>query len=156
VKIAFLGHRVQDLGGFDGNQLQDEIKQIISDKIKESGVSAVLTSGSVGIEMWAADAAIDAKVPYHLYVPFANPESKWPASTKKKYKLIANKASKTVVLDNGEYDAKKLATKDLAILEEADIIYSFYKDHPRIFEKFSKKIVDSFPNGGSDGYFIPF
>lgn len=155
MKIAFLGHRIQDLGGFTENTLQKEIKGIIrSSLMAHSKPVIVLTSLAVGIEMWAGQAAYDLKIPFHVYLPFKDYHSKWPYTTRKEYSELLRHASKRVVLDDGAYDVKKLIAKDVAILEEADQVFSFYKDNTKLISKYEDKIVKALPTGDKDGWFI--
>jgi uncharacterized phage-like protein YoqJ len=154
MKIVFVGHKIQDLGGFTENAIQKEIKSTIENVLKADKSHIVLTSMSLGIEMWAAKLAFTNKVPYHVYVPFKDYHSKWPFATRKEYSELLKHAGKRIVLDDGAFDVKKLLAKEVAMLEEADIIYSFYKEETKLLNKFSKKVKCILPLGEKDDWFI--
>jgi uncharacterized phage-like protein YoqJ len=154
MKIAFLGHKIQDLGGFESNKIQEQIQVAIETVIKKNPKYVVLTSLSLGIEMWAAQIARENNAPYHVYIPFTDYHAKWPFATRKEYTELLKHASKKITLDSGGYDVKKLIAKDVAILEEADIIYSFFKSETKLLQKYSDKVQNILPVGEQDDYFI--
>ena len=162
MKILFLGHRPQDLGGFEKNSLQEAISEQIYKIIKElTPHDVVLTSLGLGIETWAAqhcnyfnDPQDFKDRPYHVYIPFKDPHSKWPFASRKLYTALLNGASKKISLDDGPYDISKVIAKDVAMCQEADTIYTFFKDYPKFLNKFSSKIVNSMPKETSDEFFI--
>lgn len=59
MKILFVGHRLQDLGGFEENDLQRSIRQVITSIVQNdlSSRDVILTSLGLGIESWAIAAA---------------------------------------------------------------------------------------------------
>jgi uncharacterized phage-like protein YoqJ len=158
MKIAFFGHKPQDMGGFDGNELQSAIKTSISDILLKDKSVTVVTGLHIGIEMWAAGIAAAHKIPYEVYIPFQDPHQKWPFPVRKTYTSLLKTANKKIVMDEGGYDIKKLIAKELKIIEEADIIYSFFKEEPAILKKAmkqGKKVINMFPKE-EDDFFIPF
>ena len=81
MNICFLGHRPSDLGGWNENELQKNIKRNIKNILVESFASnkdlVVLTGLFLGPEMWAGEIAYELKIPYKVYIPFKDPHSKW-------------------------------------------------------------------------------
>ena len=158
MKIVFLGHRPQDMGGFEGNSLQSGIKTAIDQTIRSIDKPILLTSITLGVEMWAAEIAEAAKVPYHVYIPFNNYHARWPFKVRKLYSELLKNAAKRITIADGDYEAKKLAAKDLKLIEDADVIYSCFKEEPAIIKKAiknGKTVINIFPKDDDD-FFITF
>lgn len=169
MKVLFIGNRLQDLGGFEGNDLQTAIREKIYDIVQKQLTSqdVILTSLSLGIETWAVQAGseIDSQSddefgrarPYHVYIPFKNPHSKWPYKSRETYSYLLKHAQKKIALDDGDYDVSKLIAKDIAMATDADKIYTFFKERPKFLKKFENKdIIDMMPSGVDDDHCIPF
>lgn len=159
MKITFLGHRLQDLGGFEDNPLhqsiKNKIKEIIDLHSKDKII--ILTGLNIGIEMWAAEIARECEVPYHVYVPFADPHSKWPFPSRKTYSDLLKHAKKRITLDDGPFEYKKMIAKELKMIEDSDNIYSFFKESVPIMrkaQKLGKNVIASLPVGEDDDFFI--
>lgn len=130
MKVCFLGHSPKDYGGWHETPLQTAIKAAIAAQInacrEADSKLIILTSLALGPEMWAGQLAYDLKIPYHLYIPFKDPHSKWPERTAKKYSFLKKFAKNRVTISDGEYDAKFLLQKEQKLIEDADEIYSFW------------------------------
>jgi uncharacterized phage-like protein YoqJ len=69
----------------------------------------VLTGLGLGAEQLAAEAAAEAGVPYVAVLPYPDPGSQWPSSSRRHLDALLDKAHSAVVLQ-----AKAPATKQLA------------------------------------------
>ncbi len=163
MKILFLGARVQDLGGFQGNELQHNIKanivKTIEDHQKAGDKITVLTGLSLGIETWAAVAANDNDAEFHVYIPFDDPQNKWPKKSQMEYLYLLKKATKKTIVDTGPFEAKKLFEKEIRMITDADKIYTFFPTpHPseKLLIKLKKEGIDLMPKGEQDDEGIPF
>lgn len=161
MNISFFGHRIQDMGGFNGNDLQTSIRTKIQDifleYITQKKSVTLLTGLNIGIDQWAAGTALDLKIPYIVYIPFDNMESKWPFSSKKVYTHLLKNAQKKVILDKGAYSLDKIVNRERKIIDESDMIYSFFATRPPFFRyaaEANKIITDILPVGASDDHFI--
>lgn len=158
MKTLFIGYRVQDMGGFAGNDLQTSIKEIIGTYVREHKDIVVLTSLNLGIETWAAQAALDAGVPYHVYIPFTNPHQKWPLSSRKLYTSLLHKASRRVTVDEGEFAAAKMQAKDIRMIDDAEQICGFFNGRfplLKFIERANKSYVKLMPEESvDDGFYI--
>lgn len=159
MKITFLGHKPQELGGFDGNTLQSAIRTQINETLLSLKKPTLLTSITIGIEMWATEIAEANDIKYHAYIPFADYHSKWPFAVRKQYSELLKNANKRVTINDGNYDYKKLIEKDLRLVTDADRIYSFFKEEPAFLRKAikdGKEVINLLPKGESDDWFISF
>ncbi len=163
MKILFIGAKPQDLGGFKGSKLQDNIKLAIQRKIVDhialDDNFSVLTSLSLGIEVWAAETALKNKIDIQVYVPFDNPESKWFAKDQQNYKYLLGKAKKKIIVDTGGFEGKKLLAKDQKMVQDADVIYTFFANAIPLLNfanRQNKNMVDLMPrDAASNDVHIP-
>lgn len=130
MKVLFIGPKIQDLGGFEGNQLQESIRLSIVDRLKDLKSKhpnlTVVTSLNLGIEMWAGEIAQDLGIPVHTYVPFKNFQNKWPWRTKNLYNNILKHSRKRIVISEDEYSAKAFNESRVKMIEDSDLILHFF------------------------------
>jgi len=111
--VAVIGHKPPDLGGYDANAVSDAVRaklaQVLTAKRQLHPDLVVLTGLGLGAEQLGAEAAAEVGVPYVAVLPFPDPDSQWPASSRKAFHALAEGAHATVVLDH-----KPPATKQLA------------------------------------------
>jgi uncharacterized phage-like protein YoqJ len=156
--ILFIGYRPQEMGGFQGNALQDNIKSKIDQVISSlKSTDTIYTGLSLGIDQWVAESAIKYKIPYIVYLAYEGQENRWFSTTRNLYKQLL-KGSKEIIYHNrGTFDVKKLIARDQKLVDLADIIYSFYHGkhiNLKYAEKMKKDIRDIMPIGQDDDYFI--
>ena len=111
--VAVVGHKPPELGGYDANPASEAVRaklaEVLAAKRRLHPDLAVLTGLGLGAEQLAAEAAAEAGVPYVAVLPYPDPDSQWPASSRKSYQALADGARSTVVLQQ-----KPPATKQLA------------------------------------------
>jgi ribonuclease HI/uncharacterized phage-like protein YoqJ len=111
--VVVIGHKPPELGGYDANPVADSVRaklaEVLAAKAKVDPDLVVLTGLGLGAEQLAARAAEDAGVPYVGVLPYPDPDSQWPATSRATYRALADGAQSTVVLQ-----AKPPATKQLA------------------------------------------
>ena len=111
--VAVMGHRPPELGGYDANPTADGVRsklaEVLAAKRELHPNLVVLTGLGLGAEQLAAEAAAEAKVPYVAVLPYPDPDSQWPESSRRAYRRLLDGARSTVVLQ-----AKAPATRQLA------------------------------------------
>ncbi len=111
--LAVIGHRPPELGGYDANPVADAVRarlaEVLAAKRRLDPDLVVLTGLGLGAEQLAAEAAAEAGVPYVAVLPYPDPDSQWPSSSRKAFRALLDGAQSTVVLQ-----AKPPATKQLA------------------------------------------
>ena len=132
--ITILGPRLQDIGGFDNKSVNNDIIKSILNILKKHPKSTLLTSASVGIEMWSAEAAVSLKIPIELVIPCNGFESKWPISVQKSYAIIRSQ-SKVTVLSEEPWSGKLMLAKDKYLHDSANIVYHFYGVTPKFIDR---------------------
>ena len=102
MKAMITGHRPNKLGGYQPNPLRTKVQNWLSSlavnaKTRDNDLE-IITGMALGVDQWWAQAAIDANIPFHAYIPFEGQESVWPDESQRAYHQILSKAStKTVV-----------------------------------------------------------
>jgi len=162
MNVSFFGHRIQDMGGFQGNTFQEgvrkQIQQTLINHFNRKEKIVLLTGLNLGIEQWAAGTALDLKVPYIVYIPFDNPESKWPKMSQKVYGHLLKNAQSKIIVDTGNYSIDKIRMRESRIIEDSDIVYDLFScDQPilKFARRLDKKIINILPSEENDDYFIP-
>ena len=101
--VAVAGHRPPELGGFDENPVAARVRRRLREVLAAKAVLhpdlAVLTGLGLGAEQLGAEAAAEAGIPYVAVLPFPDPDSKWPASSRARYRTLLEGAAGHVVLD---------------------------------------------------------
>ncbi len=111
--VAVTGHKPPELGGYDANPTADAVRaklaEVLVAKRQLAPDLVVLTGLGLGSEQLAAEAAAEAGVPYVAVLPYPDPDSQWPSTSRTAFRALLDGAQSTVVLQ-----AKPPATKQLA------------------------------------------
>ncbi len=111
--LAVIGHKPPELGGYDANPVADAVRarlaEVLAAKRQLDPDLVVLTGLGLGSEQLAAQAASEVGVPYVAVLPYPDPDSQWPSSSRTAFRALVDGAQSTVVLQ-----AKAPATKQLA------------------------------------------
>ena len=111
--VAVIGPKPPELGGYGANPVADGVRaklaEILAAKRQVDPDLVVLTGLGLGAEQLAAEAAVQAGVPYVAVLPYPDPDSPWPAASRKAFQDLVAGAQATVVLGT-----KAPATKQLA------------------------------------------
>lgn len=107
--IAFTGHRPTKIGGYDpNNPLRSAIIKDLTSEIRAAQIVhpnlKLISGGALGIDQDVANIAITYKIPFILACPCYNMDSKWPVSSQKEFRRIADAAEEVVYVHNGPYN----------------------------------------------------
>ena len=128
-KLAVVGHRPPELGGYDANPTAEavlrSITEIIDAKAQMHPDLVVLTGLGLGVEQLGAEAAERAGVPYVAVLPYPEQDSVWPASSRQRYQALLAGARATVLLQHKQPESKQqagaaLARRDAWLARHAD------------------------------------
>jgi len=102
-RLVVFGHRPPALGGFDANPVADAVRRTLTDvvaaKARLHPDLVVLTGLNLGAETLAAEAASAAGVPYAAVLPYPEPDRRWPAATRARFRDLVAGARATVTLE---------------------------------------------------------
>jgi ribonuclease HI/uncharacterized phage-like protein YoqJ len=112
-RVVVAGHRPPALGGYDPNPVADRARarltEVLAAKRELHPDLVVLTGMGLGAEQLGAEAAAAAGVPYVAVLPYPDPDSVWPATSKARYRELLAGAKGQVLLQ-----AKVPATRQQA------------------------------------------
>ena len=112
-KIVVVGHRPPELGGYDdatiGDRIKGKLTTIFEGRRLEHGAAVVLTGLGLGVEQLAAEAAVDAGVPFVGVLPYAGFDSRWPPATQTRFRRLLDAAATTITLQSKPPDSTQAA-----------------------------------------------
>ncbi|GAB2574825.1 SLOG family protein [Gracilibacillus alcaliphilus] len=93
--------------------------------LAEEGLEWVITTGQMGVELWAAEVIVDLKQEYPIklgiFPPFLEYESRWPEIYQQKYLEITEQADHFQPLYNETYQAPyQLMNKDYWLIDKSE------------------------------------
>jgi uncharacterized phage-like protein YoqJ len=128
-KLAVVGHRPPELGGYQANPVADGIRsklaEIIGAKRELHDDLVVLTGLGLGAEQLGAVAAVEAGVPFYAVLPYPEPESVWPAAAQASYRKLLDAAEGQILLQGRKPTSRvqaggALARRDAWLARNAD------------------------------------
>jgi uncharacterized phage-like protein YoqJ len=126
VKLAFTGHRPDKLGGYAHCPKHANIIVLIEAAIRDSGCTEVISGMALGVDQWAAEAAVRLGVPFEAAVPFAGQEKAWPPESQRKYRELLSKATKTTVVYDGGYAGWKMQKRNEYMVDNCDALVAVW------------------------------
>lgn len=127
--VVVFGHRPPELGGYEPNFLQERLRQrlaeILAAKAQLDPDLVVVTGLALGAEQLAAEAAVEAGVPYVAVQPFPDVEARWPRDQQDAYRRLVDGAREVVALQrkavNGPTDVRRaMGQRDAWLARVAD------------------------------------
>ena len=128
-KIAILGHRPPEIGGYGKNPVADglrrHMKEILTAKDSMYDEVVVFTGLQLGSETLGAEAAIEAGVGFTAVLAFPDPSARWPKPAQQHFDELIDQAIDVVVLDKdvpatGIQVAKSFGRRDRWLQSNAD------------------------------------
>src|SRR5205085_9348610 len=117
-KLAIVGHRPPELGGYQANAVADGVRsklaEIISAKRELHDDLVVFTGLGLGAEQLGAVAAVEAGVPFYAVLPYPEPESVWPAAAQASYRKLLDAAEGQILLQGRKPTSRVQAGAALA------------------------------------------
>ena len=111
--VVVTGHKPPELGGYDANPVSEAVRaklaEVLAAKRQLQPDLVLLTGLGLGAEQLAAEAAAQAGVPHVAVLPYPDPDSQWPSSSRKVFGALLEGARSVILLQD-----KPPATKQLA------------------------------------------
>jgi hypothetical protein len=102
--IVVAGLRPPGLGGYDGGPIADAVRAQLLDILRAKQSlhpdALVLTGLGLGAEQLGAEAARAAGVPYVAVLPYPDPDSAWPATSRAAFRGLLAGAAEAIVLQS--------------------------------------------------------
>lgn len=127
--LLVAGHAPPELGGWDENPLtasvRDRLVELIDGYARITPDLVVVTGLRPGAEQLAAEAAIQADVPYVAVLPFPDPDRALPSDRKARFRDLVGRAREVVQLEkkspvDKDAFAKAMRRRDVWLSDAAD------------------------------------
>ena len=103
--VCATGHRPKVFGTYNE---QDKrivcVKSAIKDFLQEHKPEKLLTGMALGVDQWAAEAAMNLGISVVAAVPFRGQNKTWPYTSTKKYQDILSSASEIYVINKDDHN----------------------------------------------------
>jgi uncharacterized phage-like protein YoqJ len=124
--VAFTGHRPDELGGYKDNPTQVCVKLAIREALQRHKPEKVISGMALGVDQWAAQAAIDLGIPFIAAVPFKGQETVWPEASQMEYQLLLAKAAQVFIVSEGAYAAWKMHKRNTFMVDNCDLLLAVW------------------------------
>lgn len=124
--IAFTGHRPNKLGGYAKNPISEWVKGQIVKKLLELKPSKVISGMALGVDTWAAEAAIQLGIPFEAAIPFEGQESKWTPESIAYFNYLKSKASEVIIVCEGDYHPRKMQLRNQYMVNNCDLLIAVW------------------------------
>jgi uncharacterized phage-like protein YoqJ len=127
MKLAFTGHRPEEVGGFKiPNPTYEKIIKQIELVLNELKPEMVYVGMALGVDTWVADLCIGMRVPFTACIPFKGQELIWSRKDQWWYQDLLNKAKEVVVVCEGGYEPWKMQKRNEFMVDKADVLVAVW------------------------------
>jgi uncharacterized phage-like protein YoqJ len=124
--VAFTGHRPDKLGGYRWSHIQEFVCRALRWRLIRLRPALCISGMALGVDQWAASICCELGLPWDAYVPFLGQESAWPADSQREYSRLLKLARRVQVCSPGEYSAKKMQWRNMAMVNECDVLLAVW------------------------------
>ncbi|WP_047979781.1 SLOG family protein [Ornithinibacillus contaminans] len=156
--LTVTGYKPTEIGIFKENDPKIAIIKAAIEKrligFIEEGLEWILISGQKGVELWAAEVALELKEEYDIQIgiipPFEKQEERWSEDLKLKYEELTMVADFYQPLYNGEYKGPyQFRAKNKWLVEKSDacllLLDDEYPGSIRFFYEEAKQATKDYP-----------
>jgi uncharacterized phage-like protein YoqJ len=112
-RVVVTGLKPPQLGGYDPNLTWESVRVKLADALAflatEHDDVVVLTGMGLGVEQLAAEAALDAGIPFVAAPAHRDYDSVWAASSRQRYRELVGRALREVTFDDRKPTSKQQA-----------------------------------------------
>jgi ribonuclease HI len=151
-RLVVFGAAPPELGGWDANPVATDVRrrlaELLAAKAQLHADLVVVTGLRLGAEMLAAEAALDAVVPYVAVLPYPEPDRTWSADNRARFARLVASARSSVTLERNRPDARSrakfrdaLARRDGWLVANADEAVLVWDRDDRSLADLHRKLV---------------
>ncbi|MDQ0255763.1 putative phage-like protein YoqJ [Evansella vedderi] len=156
--IAVTGYKPHELGIFNEKHdhlpfLKYAIKRKLQQLMESYDIQWIITSGQPGVELWAAEAALELKRDFPqlqlaTFAPFYNQEERWSDPIKELYLQIWSKSDYTDYITKREYsDPSQLKLKNQFIIDKSNAFLVLFDEYtegsPTYYLSYARKKAEA-------------
>lgn len=132
--VAGTGHRPDKIVS-DGRNAYDDavalgLMQFVRRCLRRLKPTRVISGMALGWDQALAAAAVWEEIPFDAYVPFAGQESRWPASSQRRYRELLAKAADVVICSPGGYHPGKMQHRNERMVDMCDVLLALWNGTP--------------------------
>jgi ribonuclease HI len=149
-RLVVFGAAPPELGGWEANTVAADVRrrlaELLAAKAQLHPDLVVLTGLRLGAEMLAAEAALDAGVPYVAILPYPEPDRPWSAENRKRFAELVEAARSVVTLEKKRPESRAdfrnaLARRDGWLIANVDEAVLVGDDDDRSLADLHRKLV---------------
>jgi len=126
VKLGVTGHRSDKLGGYTAFDAHEMVKVFMREAIALFAPTELVQGGALGVDQWAAEMAIEAKIRLVSLVPFDTHGENWPAASRAHYRALLAQSAEVTVVTPGGYSNIKYLIRNEAIVDRVDVMLAVW------------------------------
>lgn len=104
----------------------ESLKILIKDILVQDPPTKVITGMALGMDVIAAEACKDLKIPYVAAIPFVGQEAMWPQEAKDKYYEVLAGAQLVVTISNNGFDTSAFKKRNEYIVSNCHRMLVLY------------------------------
>ncbi len=108
--LGVFGARPPELGGYDANPIADAVgrrlQEVVAAKRRMEPGLRVVSGLRLGAEMLGAEAAVAEGIPLVAILPFPDPDTPWPESSRRRFATLCAEAETVITLERTVPDTK--------------------------------------------------
>lgn len=126
--LGITGHRPPGLDcSYDiPNPTYEKVYYSIQKKFHELSPTKIISGMALGVDQWAASAAIELNIPVIAAVPCDNQSSKWPEKSQRIYKMIIESCAEVIIVSPGPYSPEKMHLRDRWIVDNSNSLLAVW------------------------------
>lgn len=125
--LSGTGHRPDKLGGYvEPNPISTYVRSEICRVLKELAPTEVISGMALGFDIWLAEEALNLGIPLTAAVPMKGQESLWPEASRLRYRELIARASRVIVVSDGEYHPSMMQIRNRWMVDNSDTLLACY------------------------------
>lgn len=123
---AVTGHRPQTLTSGDAEWAQATLPGVLARLRDEYGTTTLLSGMALGVDLWAARAALDAGLTVRAYLPHPNHDSLWRPPDREALAGLLRQVSDVRVVSPEYAGPKTMMLRNRALVADADVLVAVW------------------------------
>lgn len=119
------GHRPNKLGGY-GQDVFDRLVALAERHLLELIPELVISGMALGWDQALAQAAVNLKIPFHAYIPFAGQEGRWPKQSQQLFYQLRVAADKRIHTSDGGYAPYKMQMRNRRMVDASSLVLALW------------------------------
>jgi uncharacterized phage-like protein YoqJ len=125
--VGVTGHRPDKIGGWDPLHPDVErVRTVLRNALIKLWPEQLITGMALGVDQWAAQAAIELGIPFVAALPCDDMEAPWPLPSQERFRNLLPKARQIVVVSPGPFKHWKLQRRNEWVVDNCERLLSVH------------------------------